>query len=108
MNAIPLNRTSPSNLMAASLGVLNCARTEVADERLKWKIGADARDEIFKIAGKTGAIKRLQVIPPIDVIQFCGIEGELQGTGFPVNQLQLHGSARGHVGTVLICGESGE
>lgn len=101
------NQTSPSNLIPASLGVIQCAREACGDEVLTWKIGLNARREIFLM----GRVIAQDDIPPErlavyrkhpHLMQFCGLYGDPQGRDFPLNRLELYSPSRGHVGTVEI------
>ncbi len=93
----------PAAFTAISYALEVCGDT-TAD--LTWKIGLDARREIF-LTGES--VEQASVAPERlknpDRIQFCGIFGDALAPPFPLDRLELHSAAHGHVGTVDIVRE---
>lgn len=107
------NETSPSNLYAAAMGILNCAQTLCGDEELRWKIGLDVRRAIYlqakTVSGPTQEHlawrEKHNTERDPNFMQFCGLPGDVQGLEFPHDLAELHSPTRGHVGTVKVVTE---
>lgn len=103
------NQTSPSNLYAATRGILACVQGTIEDgDELHWKIGLDARLEIYKSGIAIGKITK-EMKKSRDKLKlgdhdlmFCGLRGVVYGREFPRNRIDLISAQRGHVGTIEI------
>lgn len=97
------NQTSPSNLIAASRGIVSCFEDRCGKQGLRWKVGIDARIHLFKCGTEISA-HSIREVPFDSDLELCGIPGDVQGREFPLNRMELHGK-QGHVGTVEIVAE---
>lgn len=91
-----------SRIIDASYGLISYAETKLHDtESLSWKIGATARDEMFKTGEIISSYGASSATYPVALMEWCGLSVKVCDD-LPPGSIELFSSENGCIGTARI------